>query len=72
MLQLLTGGRRGASAGLQPTSQIKTLKNTDFVDTITSNVLRGLPSNRNKPLKLSDDKITGILKNKIKNLGLLK
>jgi hypothetical protein len=46
-----------------PQMEIKT-KNTDFVDTIISNVLRDLPFSRNQPLKSADDWYIRILNDK--------
>jgi hypothetical protein len=52
-----------------PLLQIKINKNC-FVNTI-SNLTYKLPFTRNQPLKSADDQYTGILKNKIQNLGSL-
>jgi hypothetical protein len=53
-----------------PTQNRNYKKNTGFVDTI-SDILRDPPFSRNQSLKSVDDWYTGILKNKIKNLGSL-
>jgi hypothetical protein len=55
------------AAGLQRPQfpENRNLKNTDFVDTMTSNVLRDFPFNRNQPLKPADDWYIRILKNKL-------
>jgi len=47
--------------------QIESLKSTDSVDTITSNVLRDVPFSRYQPLQSADAKYIIISKNKIKN-----
>jgi hypothetical protein len=38
-----------------PTPKLKKKKKTDFVDTVTSDILRDLPFSRNQQLKLPDD-----------------
>jgi len=48
-------GSGGAAAWLQPSSKLKLKKKPDFEDTTISNVLRGLPSNQNHPLKSADE-----------------
>jgi hypothetical protein len=47
LVQPKLGG--GAAAGLQPLPTIRILKNTGFVDTMLSKVLRDLPFTRNQP-----------------------
>jgi hypothetical protein len=47
------------------TQQNWNLKNTDFVDTIISKVLRHFPFSRNQPLESADDQYIRILKNKL-------
>jgi hypothetical protein len=47
------GGSSRATVAQTP--QNRNFKNTDFVDTIVSKVLRDLPFSRNQPLKSADD-----------------
>jgi hypothetical protein len=47
---------RGGALGLQPPPlPNRKLKNTDFVDTVTSNISRNSPCKRNRPLISADD-----------------
>jgi hypothetical protein len=48
---------------MHPPHPKRILKNTDFVDTMISKVLRDLPFSLNQPLKSADDSYVGIPKN---------
>jgi hypothetical protein len=48
----------------------RNLKNTDFVDTMTLNILCDLSFSQNQPLKSADDDYITILINKIKKLSI--
>jgi len=54
------------AAGCSPLHKPKFKKDTDFVGTMVSNILRDLSFGRNKRLQSADDWYIGILKNKIK------
>jgi hypothetical protein len=60
--------RGGLQPGTQPPSQSKFKRNTNFVNTVISVVLRDFPSSRNQPLKWADDYYIGILKNRMKSI----
>jgi hypothetical protein len=57
------GATNGAGAAAQQLPANQNLKYTDFVDMMTSQVLRNLRFNQNQPLKSADDWYFGILKN---------
>jgi hypothetical protein len=59
----------GGVPGFSPqTPENQNLKNTDLVDIMISNVLRDLLFSRNQPLKSTDDRHIGILKDKLMKL----
>jgi hypothetical protein len=58
----------GSGRLLPPFAQIEIKKGTDFVDIMLSNILCDLHFCQNQPLKSTDDKYIGILRNKIKHL----
>jgi hypothetical protein len=62
------GGKCQAAARTLPPS-IEVLKNTDFVDTMISNLLRDFAFSQSQYLIPVDDSYIRRLKNKMKNLG---
>jgi len=48
---------------------MKIYENADFSEAMLSMVLRDLIFRQNRPLKSTNEECTGILKNKMKNVG---